>query len=177
VVFPRTFSNSKDLLVEDQLLAIGGRVDVRQGKVQVIADSLQDYALADMGLATPDDSSLTAGGGHTPAADSLAPVGRALRTEWGGGVGKAIASPKVRLLEINLHCSGDRDHDVQLMKRVYQMLEQRPGPDRFLFNIISDKGSVQLDFPNATTRFEPELENVLRAALGDDALYVQWTEA
>jgi hypothetical protein len=46
-----------------------------------------------------------------------------------------------------------------------------------VFNIISDKGRVQLDFPNVTTRFEPELENVLHAALGDDALYVQWTEA
>jgi DNA polymerase-3 subunit alpha len=175
VVFPRTFSDSKELLVEDQLLAIKGRVEVREGKVQVIADSVQDYALADMGLTTSE--SLTIGGGQSPAADRLAPAGWASRPEQDGGIGKAITSPKVRLLEINLHCSGDREQDVLLMKKVYQILEQRPGPDRFLFNIISDKGRVQLDFPNATTRFEPELENVLRAALGDDALYVQWTEA
>jgi DNA polymerase-3 subunit alpha len=177
VVFPRTFSKSKELLVEDQLLAIGGRVDVRGGKVQVIADSVQDYVLVDIGLDISNDSSPTAGADHSPVAGGLAPAGRASRPEWGGGIGTAITSPKVRLLEINLHCSGDRDHDVQLMKKVYQMLEQRPGPDRFLFNIISDKGRVQLDFPNVTTRFEPELENVLHAALGDDALYVQWTEA
>jgi hypothetical protein len=96
-----------------------------------------------------------------------------------GGIGtlKASVPAKVRLLEINLHCTGDRDSDKQLMRKVYQMLEQRPGPDRFLFNIISDKGRVQLDFPNATTHFEAELENALRQTLGDDALYVQWTEA
>jgi DNA polymerase-3 subunit alpha len=187
VVFPRTFSSSKELLVEDQLLVIEGRIDVREGKVQVIADSVQDYALADIGLAAGDGQSLAAGDGQSLAAgDGQSPAtggghhpaaGGGHSPAAGGGVGKAITSPRVRLLEINLHCSGDRDHDVQLMKKVYQMLEQRPGPDRFLFNIISDKGRVQLDFPNATTHFEPGLESVLRTALGDDALYVQWTEA
>jgi DNA polymerase-3 subunit alpha len=181
VVFPRTFSSSKELLVEDQLLVIGGRVDVRGGKVQVIADSVQDYALADMGPATSTNpatgagQSPAAGGNHALGTGRPAPVGEALRPE--PGIGKAITSPKVRLLEINLRCSGDEDQDRQLMRKVYQILEQRPGPDRFLFNIISDEGRVQLDFPNATTRFEPELEKMLRAALGDDALYVQWTEA
>jgi DNA polymerase-3 subunit alpha len=155
VVFPRTFSNSKELLVEDRLLVIEGRIDVRGGKVQVIANSVQDCALADVGL----------GAGHSPSPAA------------GDGAGKAIASPRVHLLEISLQCTGDRDRDVQLMRKVYQMLERRPGPDRFLFNIISDQGRVQLDFPNATTRFEPELESVLRTALGDDALYVRWAEA
>jgi len=92
-------------------------------------------------------------------------------------MGKAISPPKVRLLEINLRCTGDHDRDRQMIRKAYQMLEQRPGPDRFLFNIISDKGRVQLDFPNATTRYEPELDKALRTALGENALYVQWTEA
>ncbi len=104
-------------------------------------------------------------------------AGVSLSSTIGGGMGKAISPPKVRLLEINLRCSGDHDQDRQMMRRVYRMLEQRPGPDRFLFNIISDKGRVQLDFPNVTTRYEPELDEALRTALGENALYVQWTEA
>ena len=92
-------------------------------------------------------------------------------------MGKVISPPKVHLLEINLRCSGDHDQDRQMMRKVYRMLEQRPGPDRFLLNIINDKGCVQLDFPNVTTHYEPELDNALRTMLGENALYVQWTEA
>ena len=191
VVFPKTYSNSKELLVEDQLLVIEGRVDVREGKVQIVTDSLQDLALADIGLAAGD------GGGEAPAQSPPVKKGGVPAPPWWdgvpvsglhGGTGTLKASvprysvpplggAKVHLLEINLHCTGNRESDVQLMRSVYEMLEQRPGPDRFLFNIISDKGRVQLDFPNATTRFESELENALRQTLGADALYVQWTEA
>jgi len=139
VIFPRTHEQCKDLLAEDRLLAIEGKVDVREGKVQLIADSVQDLALAD--------------------------------------VGTENAQARVRLLEISLHCSGDRDRDVQLLSTIYGVLEGRPGPDRFLFNVVSERGRVQLDFPNATTRFSPDLETVLRETLGDSALTVRWIEA
>jgi DNA polymerase-3 subunit alpha len=197
VVFPRTFSNSKELLAEDRLVVIVGRVDVREGKVQVIADSVQDLAMTDINLAAGDSQDDARGGGLSPATSNgqspaagdgnspaIPPRGgteylpRTGGTEYlGNGMGKAISPPKVRLLEINLRCTGDHDRDMQMMREAYQMLEQRPGPDRFLFNIISDEGRVQLDFPNVTTRYEPELDKALRTALGENALYVQWTEA
>jgi hypothetical protein len=84
---------------------------------------------------------------------------------------------RVHLLEINLQLSGNRDRDARLMHKVYKSLESHPGPDRFLFNVISEKGRVQLDFPNATTCYEPELESMLRETLGVNALQVRWTEA
>jgi DNA polymerase-3 subunit alpha len=139
VVFPRTYNKYKELLAEDRLLVIEGRVDLRNGEVQIICDSVQDYALADI-------------------AEKSAPV-------------------RVRLLEVNLHCSGNRDRDMNLWRRTYEILEQRKGSDRFRFNIISDQGCVQLEFPNVTTHCESELEGLLKETLGENALHVRWTEA
>ena len=139
VVFPKTYKTYREFLAEDRLLVIQGKVDVRDGKVQIIGDTIQDYALAD--------------------------------------AGKSNVPIRVRLLEVNLYCSGNRDSDVHLLRKVYEMLEQRPGSDRFCFNIISDQGRVQLDFPNVTTHFEPELEDILKATLGENALHVRWIEA
>jgi hypothetical protein len=114
-------------------------VDVRDGKVQIIAESIQDYALADVG-------------------ENSVPV-------------------RVHLLEINLHCSGNRERDVSLLQQAYDLLQEQPGSDRFCFNIISSQGQVQLDFPNATTRFASELESSLNRILGENAVQVRWTEA
>jgi len=139
VVFPKTYNKYKDLLAEERLLVIEGKVALYKGEVEVICNSVQDYALADVGE------------GSTPA--------------------------HVRLLQISLHCSDNRDRDVHLLRKAFEILQQRKGPDRFRFNIISDQGCVQLDFPNATTHFEPELETLLKETLGENALHVQWTEA
>jgi len=139
VLFPKTYKQCKELLAEDQLLVVEGKVDIRDGKAQIVGDTVQDYALANSR--------------------------------------KNNVAPRVHLLEINLHCSGNREHDIQLLRKVYQILEEHPGPDRFRFNIISEQGRVQLEFPNATTHFVPELEAQLKEALGENALYVQWIEA
>jgi len=134
VVFPRTYKEYKGLLVEDGLIVVRGKVDIRDGAVQVICDSVQEYVLEDTDQRAPES---------------------------------------VRFLEINLRCAGNRDRDVGLLRRVYQILEQRSGSDRFCFNIISDHGCVQLEFPNVTTHFDPDLAAVLQQTLGEDALHVR----
>jgi hypothetical protein len=112
---------------------------VRDDKVQIIADSIEDYALAST-------------------------------NQTNGPV-------KVRLLEVNLHCSGNHERDTHLLRQVYELLQQHPGSDRFCFNVISDQGRVQLEFPNVTTHLNPELETRLQATLGDQSLYTRWVEA
>jgi DNA polymerase-3 subunit alpha len=139
VVFPQAYEHYREFLDLDRVLVIRGRVDVRDDKVQVIAESVQDYALA--------------------------------------GVEKGNGPLRVRFLEISLCCSGNRDHDVGLLRQTYELLQQYPGSDRFCFNVVSEKGQVQLDFPNVTTRFEAELENALKGLLGESAVRVQWIEA
>jgi DNA polymerase-3 subunit alpha len=139
VVFPKAYSQCRELLADDRLVVIEGKVDVRNGEVQILCDSLQDYTLVDVG-------------------ESHAPV-------------------RVRRVEVNLPCDGNRDSDVPLLRQAYSILVERKGSDRFRFNIVSDRGCVQLDFPNATTRYDVELEKQLKELLGPNALHVQWTDA
>jgi DNA polymerase-3 subunit alpha len=139
IVFPKAYKRYQAFLAEDRLLVIQGKVDMRDGKAQIISESIQDYALAD--------------------------------------VGEQVAPAQVRLIEVNLTCTGNHDADMKLLNKAYQILQRRQGADRFYFNVIMDRGRVQLDFPNATTHYEPELENLLKEALGQSAILVRWTEA
>ena len=139
VVFPQAYEMYKEFLMPDRLLAVRGKVDVRDGKVQVVAESVQDYVLAD--------------------------------------IGENSEPARVRTIEINLHCTGNREDDVKLMSQAYGLLQQHPGSDRFCLNIVSEHGQVQLDFPNITTHFEPEVETLLKGLLGENAVQVRWTEA
>jgi len=138
VVFPGCHQKFRELLIEDRLLIVEGRIDLRDGKAQMIADTVRDH--------------------NTAGLDTSSPV-------------------RVYQLEVNLRCSGNREHDVHLLQQAYNILTKQVGPDRFFFNVISDHGCVQLDFPNATTRFDPEIDGMLHGLLGNDAVHVTWTEA
>ena len=188
VVFPKTYKECKDLLGEDRLVVVQGRADTRDGSVQVIADTVEDCALSDAGNApyrprvAPRSGRTPNGAGQPSAlATNGAQTGPHRPAQTGphrpAQTGAGRTPPQVRLIEINLHCSGNREADTRLMQRVYEMLTQHPGADRFCFHVISDVGRVQLEFPNVTTHLEPELEDLLQSALGENAVRVQWVEA
>jgi len=88
-------------------------------------------------------------------------------------------TPRVRihLLDLDLPDTGNHKRDVRLMREVYRILDGRKGADRFRFNIISEAGCVQLDYPNATTHVDDELLRQLRQMLGDDAVHTEWIDA
>ncbi len=134
VVFPKVYKRFKSLLGEDRLVVLLGRVDVRDGEVQLLAESFQDLTTAEA---------------HA------------------NGVNQA------RYLEVTLRCSGNRAEDLNLIRRVYGMLEHRSGIDRFQFNVVSDQGRVLLDFPNATTHYDAHLADDLKQVLGDGGLVVR----
>lgn len=52
VVFPRTYKQHKELVAADNLVLLHGRVDVREGAVQVVCDSLQEWEPKDPGERT-----------------------------------------------------------------------------------------------------------------------------
>ena len=52
VVFPRTYKQYKEIVAADNLVLLHGRVDVREGAVQVVCDSLQEWEPKDPGERT-----------------------------------------------------------------------------------------------------------------------------
>jgi DNA polymerase-3 subunit alpha len=77
-----------------------------------------------------------------------------------------------RHVQITLQRTGDQQHDRQRVQRIYDMLQVQHGQDHFTFIVVSGQSRVEIDFPNATTAFTPDLARSLRAMLGQDAVRV-----
>jgi hypothetical protein len=77
-----------------------------------------------------------------------------------------------RLLQIKFHRTGDLEQDRRRLNTVCNLVGSYQGNDRYRLNIVSPVGVVQMDFPNYTTKCNPELERKLCSLLGQDAVQV-----
>ena len=60
------------------------------------------------------------------------------------------------------------------LDQVCELLKSYRGDDRYCLHVISPKGVFQVDFPNYTTKYNPELRRKLTALLGQDTLQLDW---
>jgi len=79
-----------------------------------------------------------------------------------------------RLLQITFHRTDDLEQDKRRLNEICRLLESYRGNDRYRLRIVSPVGIVQMDFPNYTTKCNPELQRKLGNLLGRDALQVDW---
>ena len=77
-----------------------------------------------------------------------------------------------RHLRITLPRSHDQEQDIRLLGQIYDLLQQYPGEDRFSLYVRNGKHRVQLDFPNSTTGYCPELHQALSALVGPEHIQV-----
>ena len=66
-----------------------------------------------------------------------------------------------RHLRITIARSGDHEQDIALLAQVHELLVGYQGEDRFSLHVPNGTRWIQLDFPNDTTRYCPELEAAL----------------
>ncbi|HIP96825.1 MAG TPA: DNA polymerase III subunit alpha [Anaerolineae bacterium] len=66
-----------------------------------------------------------------------------------------------RHLRITIARSGDHERDIALLAQVHELLVGYQGDDRFSLHVPNGTRWIQLDFPNDTTRYCPELEAAL----------------
>ncbi|MFZ6018576.1 MAG: hypothetical protein ACOYXO_03125, partial [Chloroflexota bacterium] len=79
----------------------------------------------------------------------------------------AEESGEIRMVKVILRSSGDRERDVQRLKRVYGILRAEPGKDRFAFYVFEGNNRVLLEFPNDTTGITPRLLKELTETVGE----------
>jgi hypothetical protein len=58
------------------------------------------------------------------------------------------------------------DQDIALLKRVYETLVGFPGKDRFALRVENGTGTVELDFPNSSTRYCVSLAQEIEGLVG-----------
>jgi DNA polymerase-3 subunit alpha len=79
-----------------------------------------------------------------------------------------------RKLTITLARSGDEARDVSLLAQAHQLLTSHAGRDRFVFRLTGGgNGPIELDFPNHSTRYSPELISALEKMLGSGVVRVE----
>ncbi|HAL62198.1 MAG TPA: hypothetical protein DCP08_07325, partial [Chloroflexi bacterium] len=71
----------------------------------------------------------------------------------------------------------DQEADIRRLGEVHHLLTRHRGSDRFTLYLPREEGVVQLDFPNASTGYSPELERALIAILGGGSLRVETTNS
>jgi hypothetical protein len=76
-------------------------------------------------------------------------------------------------LTIVLPRSDDMDDDIQLLKQVHEVLSDFEGADRYRIHIPNGAGTVELEFPNATTRYCVNLTQRIERLVGAGRLSAQ----
>ena len=89
----------------------------------------------------------------------------------GNGAPRQTPAPR-RHLNIVLRRTGDQARDTQRVRQVYDLLTGRPGSETFTFFLEDSRQRVQIDFPNASVAYSPDLAQSLMAMLGRDAVQV-----
>ena len=77
------------------------------------------------------------------------------------------------LVTVILKNRGDTMRDKLRLRQVYGTLISYPGKDRFVFQIVENKISHLLEFPNASTKITKALLNQLRDMLGRENVQVE----
>jgi hypothetical protein len=75
-------------------------------------------------------------------------------------------------LLVHIKRCADPDRDKRKLQRVHGLLISYHGQDHFALILEDNVRRVQIDFPNDTTHYCPELVSTLAEILGPDAIQV-----
>lgn len=88
------------------------------------------------------------------------------------GQGEAPPQSGPRHLHITIPPDADRERKIDWVGQVYELLCRREGRDTFSLYLDDNDRRVRIDFPNATTNYNPDLERRLIDILGADRVKV-----
>ncbi len=185
VGFPRTYAQTAEMWREDAVLLIQGKVDAREDRKQVIAESVEVW-VAPVGASPPpalaEAPDVVAGTPSAPRAASAPAAGTrrensAIRSANGkSGANRdgvpALPSETPARLRLVVHRSGDDDADIHVLWRLRDVL-QEDGQSPYEVIVALASGRWQVSAGECRTRFSAELEQRLRSLLGDAHVAVE----
>ncbi len=201
IIFPRAYTLFKELLVENKLLVVRGKVDAKGNSAKILADNIATELTIVAGVAesnvepepvenklpmfegnghsAPSEvvtngvengsgSKKTTNGHHAEVKQSqpvdLPVVKNLLSTPSLSATQKREQTTSQKLsagLHITLPCTGNLDQDKHRLRQMYHLLTQNGGKHNFAIHIPTASRVVQIDFPNSSTHFTPDLERKL----------------
>jgi DNA polymerase-3 subunit alpha len=144
ILFPKLYQATADLWVEDNLVVVRGRIEVRNDRLQVVGEAAEAYSAETVA--------------ERVAAEEAPP--------------QVVSESPTFQVYVTLPRSPDQEQDIATLGQVYQALTGFRGHDRFRLIVPNSTGLVELDFPNHTTRYCVSLVRALEGLLGEGCVEV-----
>jgi DNA polymerase III subunit alpha len=153
MVWPKVYSQTKDLWQEGNVLLVEGTVKVRGDRVQIYCDRVRRYQLEEGRKGDMIEE---------PAIKRFS--GETLKF-------KPEAEMKKKRLTIKLEQTKDKEKDIERLHHILAVLRQFPGGDEVNLSVISQERISRLKL--TTARFCPELEKALSEIIKADDFSIE----
>jgi len=159
MVWPKVFTNTRDLWQEGNILLVGGRVRVRDDRVQLNCDNVRHYQPE----AAPAEEAATPQPAELPvvAEETITPA----------------APVESRRLVISLAQTSDAESDIAYLNKLINILKDFPGQDEVSLQVTNEEEVFNLRLPNLTTDYCPQLHQQLVELVGEDSLRLEPTSS
>jgi DNA polymerase-3 subunit alpha len=148
VVFPRTYEVAKDILLEDQIFLVEGKVNLRNDSLSVLADQIKLYQ--------PGESSFN---GSEPKVNGV--NGTSPEPNHNGSTDKDSSSLQCHIT-LTMQRTDDHQEDLTRLERVILALQEHKGRDKLSLRCIIPNGNiVQMDFPKLTISWNAALKDII----------------
>ncbi len=155
MVWPKVFTNTRDLWQEGNILLVGGRVRVRDDRVQLNCDNVRHYQPE----AAPAEKTATPQPAELPvvAEETITPA----------------APVESRRLVISLAQTSDAESDIAYLNTLISILRDFPGQDEVSLQVTNEEKVFNLKLPNLTTDYCPKLHQRLVELVGEGKLRLE----
>jgi DNA polymerase III subunit alpha len=177
VVFPRVYERAADVLREDAILIIEGKVDTRGDRPQIVVDRAEAWTAPPRGTPPPPIAVRPAPPESAPDAAPL-PVATAVSQPnghtAGGAGGNGHEAAVRRVLRVVVPRGSDDNACVRVLEQLHGLIERFPGSD-LIHLVLHDRAGCKIELAGADipVRHSPDLELQVRTLVGADNLEVQ----
>jgi DNA polymerase-3 subunit alpha len=182
MVWPRTYESTKDLWEEGGFLRIEGKVKVKEERLQITCDAVEQCKQE----VQPKAATLTVKPNSAPKQNGYVRNGKSLNGNGGvrsngsstnGKNGKAIISPvEFHKLTIVVHETTDEEKDEAYLNQIMEILKETRGKDEVNLRIMNPDRVTNLKLTNTYVDYSPDLQKRLAKLVGEQNLIVEKTD-
>ncbi|MFC2013165.1 DNA polymerase III subunit alpha [Chloroflexota bacterium] len=157
MVWPRVYTDTRDLWEEGNILVVEGRVKMRDDQAQLYCDTARQYQ-------------------PSPAAaeEAAAPTRPPAPERKAADTASAPPPPvEIRHLIVNLAQTSDEAGDYARLYKIINALRNFPGDDEVNLRVINGTKIIKLKLSNMYTNYCPELHQQLVALAGEDEVKLE----
>jgi DNA polymerase-3 subunit alpha len=178
VVFPRIYERSLDVIHEDAILILEGKVDTRSDRTQLVVDRVDAWVPPPTGTPPPPPPAPA-----TPSAPESLPRSNGITTHTAEKTSEpnADGAPErngngvheKRVLRVVVPRGEDDNACVRVLEQLHLLVERSPGPDEIKL-VLHDRAGARIELSGADilVRHSADLESQVRTLVGAENLEV-----